>query len=268
VILIVACSYTLAKLTWLLIPNNEQVQHAPVQQKTNTTASDISLQQQKIQQITQVHLFGVYQTKATQPVKTDAPETRLNLTLKGVLAATPMESASAIIAMGKSGNEDIYSIGDKVSSATVKEIHSDRVILERNGRYETLRMPKEFSENTLIQSTNSSDMSSAPKTPGRVLSDIRQQILKNPTSFGQFAIPIPYNVNGKLKGYKLRPQSDRALFDQVGLSPDDVITSINGVELDDPSKGLAALRSLQRAKQINIKVLRNGAEIPLNFEIP
>ncbi len=269
VILIIACTYTLSNLTWLLMPGEQQPASAPVRNLSRSAVSDTSSQQQKIQQITQAHLFGIYQTKAAKPVKTEAPETRLNLTLKGVLAATPMENASAIIAMGKAGKEDIYGIGDRVSSATLKEIHADRVILERNGRYETLRMPKEFSKNTLIKTSSSSPtLSSGNKTPGRVLSDIRKQILKNPTSFGQFAIPIPYNVNGQLKGYKLKPQNDRSLFDQVGLSPDDVIISINGVELNDPTKGLTALRKLQRAKQINLKVLRNGTEIPLNFEIP
>jgi len=269
-LLIVASSYTLAQLTWLIIPVEQTSPPPPQQPNTGRSALQANATQQTVQQITQAHLFGQYQASSAAPAQTDAPETRLNLTLKGVLAATPMAEASAIIAIGKNGPEDIYSVGDRVSSATVKEIHPDRVILERNGRYETLRLPEEFSNNTLIESADQSTDSgiSSASSPGEVLSNIRQQILQNPTSFGQYAIPIPYNENGRLRGYKLQPQGDGALFDQLGLNPDDVIIAINGVELNDPKQGLNALRKLQSAKQIDLKVLRNGAEIPLHFEMP
>ena len=272
VILIIACSYTLSQLTWLFVPTEETSTQAPQSKRhvRNNTAQ--REQQQKIQSISDAHLFGRYQSKVSEPVKTDAPETRLNLELKGVLAAVPMANASAIIAMGKNGKEDIYGINDKVSSATIKEIHSDRVILGRGGRFETLRLPKDFGQNTLIKSSESTPpdnfTSSTPSTPGEVLGDIRQKIMKNPTSFGEYAIPIPFNENGKLRGYRLQPQKDRALFDQVGLDPNDVVVAINGVTLDNPANGLKALRALQKAKHVNITVLRNGAEIPLSFDIP
>lgn len=270
IILIIACSYTLSQLTWLLIPAESNTPAPAVRQFDKSPTSQLSGQQQKIQKITDAHLFGVYQSTAATPAQTDAPETRLNLTLKGVLAATPMNRASAIIAKGKNGKEDIYGIGDKVSSATIKEIHTDRVILERSGRFETLRLPVDFSNNTLIQSARSTSAGSPgrPSTPGAMLADIRKKIIRNPTSFGQYAIPIPYNENGRLRGYRLQPQGDNSLFDAVGLSPDDVIVGINDVKLNNPAQGLKALRKLQSARQIDITVLRNGAEIPLHFEIP
>ncbi len=265
ILFILASTYTLSQLTWLLVPSSSQTL-APMQTRHSTSTQDISAEQEKIRQIPQAHLFGIYESQSVTPVQTDAPETKLNLVLKGLLAATPMTHASAIIALGKNGQEDIYGIGDRVSSATVKEIHTDRVILERNGRFETLRLPKEFSQNTLIETSSSNNL--PPSTPGEMLSDIRQKILKNPTSFGDYAIPIPYNQNGKLKGYRLQPQGDSALFNQLGLDPKDVIIKLNGIDLNNPNNGLQAIRKLQNAKQVDITVLRNGAEIPLHFEIP
>lgn len=268
-LLIIACSYTLAQLTWLLIPVEDSSLIISARPATRTTGQEQSFPDEKIQALVKAHLFGNYQQKAATPVKQDAPETKLNLVLKGILAAQPVEHASCIIAQGKNGKEDIYGIGDRVSSATISEIHTDHVILERNGRYETLRLPKEFSDNTLIQTSDiDTSPSDADSSPGSVLGDIRQKILKNPTSFGEYAIPVPYNENGKLKGYRLQPQGNRALFDQVGLDPNDVVIRINDVDLNDPSKGLKALRQLQKARQVDITVLRDGAEIPLHFEIP
>jgi len=265
IILIIACSYTLSQISWSLIPGDEEKSAPRSVKKKNGTKQ----QAKSYSEISDAHLFGSFQQVVTKTTKTVAPDTRLNLTLKGVLASTPMEFGSAIIAMGKGGKEDTYAPGDKVSSATVKEIYADRVILERGGKLETLRMPKDNSDN-LIQKKSRPDLykKKSPSGPGAVLSDIRQQILKNPTSFGKYAIPVPYNENGKLRGYRLQPQGDRSLFDSVGLDPKDVIIAINGVELNNPTKGLKALRSLQKAKSIDLTVLRNGVELPLHFDIP
>jgi len=265
-LLIVACAYLLSQITWALIPGDASPSTPPQRATIASTAKNT--QTNNYRHIADAHLFGIFKQSTSTVAKQDAPETRLNLVLKGVLAATPMKLASAIISMGKNGKEDIYGIGDKVSSATVKEIYPDRVILQRSGRLETLRMPKEFNSN-LIKSTSSSRPGKIDRSsPGSALSDIRKNILKNPTSFGKYAIPVPYKENGKLRGYRLKPQGDRSLFDTVGLEPSDVILAINGVELNNPAKGLKALRNLQRAKQINLTVLRNGAELPLQFDIP
>lgn len=271
IIFILACSYSLSQLTWLLLPLDQTGQQAPsVINKNSPVSRQQTELQRKIQQIPQNHLFGSYQTDAiVAPIQTDAPETRLNLVLKGLLSATPMQMASAIIALGKGGKEDSYSIGDRVSSATVKEIYDDRVILENNGRFETLTLPKEFADTgpevSRLDHRSATDLAD---TPGSVLGNIRAKILKNPTSFGDYAIPIPYNENGKLVGYRLQPQGDRALFDKVGLDPSDVIVELNGVKLNNPNRSLKALRKLQNAKSMDITVLRNGAELPLHFEIP
>jgi len=262
-ILIIACSYILSQLTWSLIPGEAQ-QTAPFSVKSNSASKKSSA---NYKGITDAHLFGIFQQTTTKQTQTEAPETRLNLVLKGVLATNPMEYGNAIISQGKNGKEDTYSPGDKISSATLKEIYADRVILERSGKLETLRMPKDNSGG-LLTSSRSKQIAAPPSTPGAILSDIRKKILRNPTSFGKYAIPVPYNENGKLRGYKLQPQGDNSLFDTVGLEPNDVVIGVNGVELNNPARGLKALRSLQSAKSIDLTILRNGAEMPLHFDIP
>ncbi len=263
-LIIVSCSYLLAQITWSLIPA-EQTKSAPRSTKAKNKDKGRA-QHYKI--ITDAHLFGSFKQDKVSSSTTVAPETRLNLVLKGVLASDPMEYSRVIISKGKNGKEDNYGIGDKVSRAVIKEIYADRVILSRNGRLETLRMPKDKGGDIFKSVPNRSAKAARPSTPGAVLSDIRKQILKNPTSFGKFAIPIPVNVNGKLQGYRLQPQGDRSLFDSVGLQSSDVIVAINGVGLDNPAKGLKALRTLQKAKSIELTVLRNGVKTPLHFDIP
>lgn len=263
-LLIIACTYILAQISWALIPGEANKTAPSPTQFTKSSVNTVT----DYSHIVNAHLFGTYKQTTSSVAKQDAPETRLNLVLKGVLAVIPMNLASAIIAMGKNGKEDIYGIGDKVSSATLKEIYADRVILERSGQLETLRMPKDAGDNFITRAEPPAEGAIDRSSAGSALADIRKNILRNPTSFGKYAIPVPYKENGQLRGYRLQPQGDNTLFETVGLNPSDVILAINGIELNNPTMGLKALRSLQSAKQVNLTILRNGAELPLQFDIP
>jgi len=98
-----------------------------------------------VRKIASYHLFG-HAEKSRPEVRrapTVAPETRLKLTLSGVLAATAEQQAARAIIAGPDGHGKSYTINDRLpGGAVVKEIHPDRVILTRHGKYETLRLPR------------------------------------------------------------------------------------------------------------------------------
>lgn len=262
-LLIVACAWLLVEVTWLFFPQDEE-QLLPVQQKTRSI-SNKQAQQNNFRKLTSANIFGV-SDKVTVQKQTKAPETRLNLTLKGVLAAIPMQRASAIIAQGKSGKEDIYGVGDKIPGGVlIKEIHPEYVVLDRNGQLETLKLQK-ISGIANIKSGNKPYLRSN-KSPGAALKEIRSSILKDPASFGDYALPVVVRENGKQIGYRLQPQKKGALLSELGVQSTDVITQINGIKLDRPQNGIMALRKLSTAKNLNIVVKRNGAEVPLNITL-
>lgn len=269
-LLIVACAYLLVELTWMFLSPDE-VGVAPVQQRKQSVLNK-QAQQTSFKKLTSANIFGVSE-KAVSQKQAKAPETKLNLTLKGVLAAKPMKLASAIIAQGKSGKEDIYSVGDRMPGGVlIKEIHPEYVVLERNGQLETLKLQK-ISGADLGLAGNSQDRGglssnrSSSNTPGAALKKIRGDILKNPTSFGDYAIPVLVKENGKQIGYRLKPQQKGKLLSELGIESNDVITEINGVKLDTQQNGVSALRKLSTAKNLNIVVKRNGAAVPLNITL-
>jgi len=262
-LLVVACAYLLVEITWMFFPQ-EEAQVKPVQRQ-NQSIINKQAQQNNFNKLTSANIFGISE-KGIVKTQTEVPETRLNLTLKGVLSATPMERASAIIAQGKAGKEDIYSVGDRMpGGVTINEIHPEYVVLERNGLLETLKLQKE-SGLADVKSTRSSRLDSR-KSPASVLKDIRSDILKNPTSFGEYALPVVVKENGKQIGYRLQPQKKGELLSELGIQSTDVITQINGVRLDQPQNGISALRNLSTATNLDIVVKRNGAEIPLNISL-
>lgn len=268
-LLIVACAWLLVEITWMFFPQGEEAALS-VRQKAQPL-NGTQNQQDSFKKLTSANVFGVSE-KAIIQKQSKVPETRLNLSLKGVLAATPMKMASAIIAQGKNGKEDIYGIGDKMPGGViVKEIYPEYVVLERNGRLETLKLQKISGVADLASSAKTygrSRGSSATSSPGQALKEIRGNILKNPTSFGEYALPVVVKENGKQIGYRLQPQQKGQLLSELGIQRNDVITQINGVKLDKPQNGISALRKLSTAKNLNIVVKRNGADVPLNISLP
>jgi len=264
-ILVIATAYTLAEITWMLLPQDEpEVSTAikrPVANKNKTG------HKQAFQQLTAAHLFGTANQVATAaPAK--ATETNLNFVLRGVLAVGSKELASAIISRSKNGKEEIYGIDDKLpGGVTIKEIHPEHVLLLRQGRLEILRLTKDKSLGKLSKARSRSRSTSNASTQGATLGDIRKNILKNPASFGDYALPIVVKENGKQIGYRLQPQKKGDMLAEIGIQPNDVITSINGIKLDNPANGIGALRKLSSASEINITVKRNGAEVPLNIRL-
>lgn len=73
----------------------------------------------------------------------NAPKTTLNLKLQGILWADDQQYARAIIQSGNK-NTELYSVGEKIkdANASVKEIRSNEVLLNRNGATESLPLVK------------------------------------------------------------------------------------------------------------------------------
>ena len=155
---------------------------------------------------------------------------------------------------------------------SIKEIHPEYVVLERSGRLETLKLQKLSGVDGFgsggksnLQSGRSNSYSQG--SPAAALKDIRSNIMKNPTSFGEYALPVVVKENGKQIGYRLKPQQKGQMLSELGIESGDVITQINGVKLDNQQNGISALRKLSTAKNLNIVVKRNGAEVPLNISL-
>ena len=132
-----------AEFTWYILDGetqrnaSEDLQAQAVsQQRNENRQSGFSIQ-------AMMGMFGVVSAKratdqSAAVTPTEAPKTRLQLELKGVVAADRHEDAGAII-LAKGRNEDYFSVGDDIhGQATLIEVYADRVILNSNGRREAL----------------------------------------------------------------------------------------------------------------------------------
>ena len=97
----------------------------------------------RINDIVAANLFG---DPTPRPVLKQAPKTTLDLTLQGILWASDPSLARAIIMTGKRKSE-LYSIGENIkgAGASVQEILTGEVLLNRNGATESLPLAKQRS---------------------------------------------------------------------------------------------------------------------------
>jgi general secretion pathway protein C len=253
-VLVIAIAYQLATLTWTLVPGSMPAA-VPLSRTADTganaPASDYSV-------LTNSHLFGEAAEQPAQVVTPaiDAPDTTLSLTLKGILAKEADTDGGAIIS-GSRGEDKAYAVGqtiDNADGATLHSVYPDRVLLNRSGRLETLRLPKELTSSAAPMARPSPLPQAAPVA----VAPLRDVISNNAARLTDIIRPAPHVQEGQIVGFRLTPGRDRAAFEALGLQPGDVVTDINGTVLDDPSQGLAIFQALGESTQANVTVLRDG----------
>ena len=264
-VLLCLLSYTLAELTWKIIPGPTAMSPPLPVSQTTTVRNPVI----KTRDIAKWHLFGVKEviTEPVVPRVTEIPETKLKLILRGIFASDDPTKGGAIIADPRK-DENFYTVGAQVpGNATIKEIYPDRVVLMRNNQFETLRLPKESLD--LDSSRSGSPAESAapftsqrnipiPVDDGVSLRGYRDLLVNEPQRIADLVQIEPVNDAGQFIGYRIQPGNDASFFSRFGLQPGDIVTSVNGITLDTPAKGLNLLRSLPDTNEFRIELQRNG----------
>lgn len=245
-----------AKLVWRIIPE-PQLSATPTVSRAPVISSPSGQNGVNIAKIQQLNLFGNAAAKPAEPVAevTDAPETRLNLTLTGVVASSEQEAGTAIIE--NRGSQTVYGLGEKIegTNATLQKVYNDRVIIKNGVRNETLMLdgidydeanrrremqarnrpePEELEEDTVELSDEALEATAA--------------LRERPANFTDFISISPKTEEGQLIGYQVSPGKEPELFKSAGLQAGDVITQINGLDLTDLQQSQEALSELRNAK--------------------
>jgi len=261
-VLVLFIAWSLARLTWSLWPMPQSEAPPPL---PATALSPEKTPAGVLTRLADLHLFGEAKEQEPAPdTALAAPETQLKLTLSGVLSADDKLTGRAIIA-GPDGDEKPYAVGDTLpGNATLHQILVDRVILKSGGRYETLRLPEDSSgvppPPGMTGMANVPGQMAMPGGPGANLQQYRQQILNNPARLFDLVQVVPITQNGTFQGFRLGPGRDPRMLQRFGLQAGDTVTQINGIALDDPSKGAQALQSIATASSINLTIKRGGTE--------
>lgn len=213
----------------------------------------------------------------------------MNATLVGTMVFSDPGDSFAKVAKG-SGNSDAesYYIGDDLlGEAQVTKIERNRVFFKRNGRIEYLEIEAPTGR---VMPSYSSSRGSVPyrkpqrKTPARPSfsdDDVRKvgdnkfilnrkmvdKLLSNYNSVLTQARAVPNFQNGKANGFKIFSIKRNSIYSAIGIKNGDVLTRVNGSEINNLEKVLSLFNQLRNESNITIDLVRGGAKKSFEYEI-
>lgn len=193
----------------------------------------------------------------------EAPQTQIPLVLLGTIARRDPTQGHAIIGPTAEAAH-VVPAGQAVSPGiTLHEVYLDRVVLDRGGVLETLRLPRATTGGGEAPRTGAATPVPAPRPIAETVQRLAQQ---GPEVIGDIMRPMPNYAGGQLHGFRLYPGRDRQKFGKLGLQAGDLVTQVNGVPLADAQHGLETLRTLGGATTAIITVERNGQPTTLTVD--
>jgi general secretion pathway protein C len=189
-----------------------------------------------------------------------APVTSMPLVLVGVMAADDPERGVAILGPTAPAAR-VYLVGNTLpGGARLHAVYGDRVLLDRGGSIEALLLPRQ-----------SSGSAPAPTPPPQALASngerMQQIIQQNPSLLTNVIRPQVVLADGRQKGFRVFPGPNRAAFNKLGLRPGDLVTAINGTNLDDPALGKDVFGTLSSAATARLTVVRDGRQQELSINV-
>jgi general secretion pathway protein C len=290
--LLVWAVFALAEIVWSFFPRStvvfpsENSMLNPIKSRSGGAAAESV----DLEAMLSWHLFGVagqeapVQEALVVPVASDrdgiekgARDTRLNLKLRGIIAATGDGLGYAIIE--HKSKQDVYAVGDKLpvgNRVTLAKVIPGSVVLDNGGTYELLRL---FEETGLLGQLPSEQLKTAAVTQAaidarggggqkaEIGTSIRQQLYDNPQSLAEVVRVSAVREDNTLKGYRIDPGKSAEQFTGLGFKAGDVVTSVNGINLDDPGNTMQLYQLMRSASEAVFDLERAGQSLTLTVNL-
>jgi general secretion pathway protein C len=187
------------------------------------------------------------------------------------------DRAFAIIEDLSTRTQGLYREGDVIAQGvTLSQVGWDRVLINRNGRLETLTLiPTEVPVPSQLV-TSATPVEREDKSGIRQLGQDNFQIDRREVEQAMNSLnelftqvrAVPYaNTEGETQGFRLFSIKPQSLIDRLGLKNGDIVQRVNGIELSDPSTAFGLLQELQGHAQVRVDVLRNHQAVTLSYDI-
>jgi general secretion pathway protein C len=307
-LLVIWLAHSLARLFWLVVPE-PQLPEAEV--AANALVSDTAagnVRRVDIDALKQVQVFGRVDETAVAEVEApsmgapgiedEAVDTQLRLRLQGVIDSSDESAGRAVIASGS--RQALYAPGDELPegrNVTLEKILPQRVILNNNGRYESLWLYQEGDfgsrqarRNEPVRDAPSRSWEGDETEPGGVDEPMDEPVddSMHDHTVGPEEAPEPeaqsaveqvsrslsdvvsmsiHREGGQIVGYQIRPGRDSAMFESLGLESGDIVKAVNGTELTSPQRVMELYRSMGNATSASLLIERNGQEVTIDIDL-
>jgi general secretion pathway protein C len=218
-----------------------------------------------VQSVINAHLFGVAVIDPGVQDPANAPQSSANLVLAGTIATQDPKHGVAIISDG-GGPSKVYSVGERVAGASLYSVYMNRVVLDRGGQLETVLLPRVLLAG---RGANVARRPGADPRTAAAVDNIRRMVQQDPSILDQVMRTVASydNAAGKLRGFRAYPGRNRQIFAKLGLKPGDLVTAINGTQLDDPQRSQEVFNTIQTSDRVTVTIERGGAKQDISLNI-
>jgi len=241
--------------------------------------------------IANFNLFGVIEQKTVAPDVLNAPETKLNLELKGVFTAENEAESTAIVSESNKTGET-YHIGDRLpGNAILSAVYDDHILIKRGSRFEKLKFSEEAFKSASIEASASKKPAARPqrmdrrsnerlkqsrarkaqeqrkseaisktgaeqqKSIGDIFNSYRDRINSDPESVLR-ELGVESVTSGESGGYRIGNQISQQQLLQAGLQAGDVILSVNGRPVGDVMQDRSMIDQAMAAGRVRVEIQR------------
>jgi general secretion pathway protein C len=288
--------FALARLVWSLLP-------APVLDESATVAVINPLQQSKtladsaspvdIQRMVSWHLFGeasailleelVPEVSAKdasrEGIEKGARETRLELTLRGIVASTENGLGHAVIEHKQ--RQAIYAVEDKLpvsGEVVLAKVMPRQIVLDNGGTYELLTLFEDSELETQLSGSGAPVASRSEPVPRQtdrrddantsaLARGFRDRLYQDPQSLAEVVSVSAVRSDGQLLGYRVSPGKQRQQFEQLGFKQGDLVTSINGISLNDPANTMRLYQTMRTASEAVFELERGDQALSISVQL-
>lgn len=216
------------------------------------------------------NLFGSEPAMAAQENDGDSgahtAESLPDLRLRGTALAGTAQYA--VFQDNSSKRQDVFSVGENVfGGPELLEVTHDTAVVLAAGRKYTIVLEDTRGPANLTGNTRSGGIRNT--APGRFLVD-RREVDHSIENLGQVATElraVPQVKNGQSLGFRIFNIRPGSVIDRMGLANGDIVQSVNGVTLDNPTKALAMLEDLRTADQLSVDFLRKNKPTTYTYDI-
>jgi general secretion pathway protein C len=272
-----------AGLVWHVLATDVNVSATESLVASNTSVADKrrvdTVDLQRLQSVFVLQTQGQRAVVAADSdVEVSAEQTRLSLTLQGVVLSSVAAQSRAIIGSGEAqqGYKPGDSIADMPGDVVLQAVYERYVLLDNNGRTETLRMDEAPSENALSGSQSLSALTevtapaanttpasgNAPAAPGQFAGKAFTDLVR----ILPVVEPADSPQAGALRGLQIRHGSRQDFLSAVGLQQGDLITGVNGNPLQDAAQLPQLLQQMSDSPTVALQIVRDEQQVNVQID--